>query len=293
MTDDVFSFLQTLPIPTKEVQEVRKSEHQEVSVVDVNTGFNLSGSVVGQTGVRAMRVPPLYQSAIRLIDGEPDPIQPPIFRYIRALDLIRWYRPNSNNVLYLGLGSGVASSRIASFAPAMDIQGVEIDEQMIELAVKWFDLDTERIQTHIASAQDWLSSTDEKFDVIVVDIFLSGTSQIHSQEFLNLVLSHLKSDGLVATNLIGALEGPKSALVKTIIKTYKDLFSNVHTYPINFNNEEIDLTNPTMNVELFASNSTLTEDFGSTQTLGGVTTDSDLNRIIRDRYKDDETRTFH
>ena len=263
-----------------------ESPYQQIFVEDLDAGYNRSGFVAGQDGVRALRFDLLRQSAVRLVDGEPDPTLPPVFRYIRCLDLIRWYNPEGKKFLYLGLGAGVAPSRLLSFAPDADIQAVELDEVVVRTAEDWFGFDSKRIKTHVADVFEWLPACNEKFDVIVVDICFDDSvpTQITSREFMLETLSKLEDGGVVAMNLIGALAGPKSDSFQSTLQTFHEVFEDVHVYPINNELRPLDLTNQYTNVEVFASNQKLDENIARFTDLGGMTTDAVLRKIIRDRY---------
>jgi hypothetical protein len=250
-----------------------------IHIEDVPEGFN------GATGpVRAMLSGGKYQSAVALVDGEPDPIEAPIFRYIRCLDLIHWYRPDRGSVLYLGLGAGIAPSRAATFAPMAKVQAVEINPEVIDAARGSFGL-SPLVDVHIGDAIEWILSTSEKFDVVVVDVCDFGRvpTAFCTQNFLRSVSNTLNPDGLVAMNLIGAVSGQKNDLMQSIIGNFTEVFENVHLYPINNYDDDIDLTAPFLNVEIFTSNGSLTSDFSSVTELGGMKSDDVLRRIIGDK----------
>jgi len=267
--------------------KILESEYQQIFVEDIAAGYNRSGIVGGQDGVRALRFDLLRQSAVRLINGEPDLTLDPVFKYIRCLDLVRWYKPEGKKFLYLGLGAGVAPSRMQSFAPDAEIQAVELDPVVVTTAEEWFNFDSSQIKTHIADAYTWLPLCDEKFDGVVIDICLEDDipTQFTSSEFLSVVREKLVDGGVVATNLIGALEGPRSKELQSIIQTFNEVFEDTHVYPVNNEIGQIDLTHPLTNVEVFASKGKLADGLGLLVECGGMSTDSTLRKIMRDRYK--------
>jgi len=265
-----------------------ESSFQNVRVEDVSSNyFNMCGVLEGQNGVRALRLDGLYHSAVRLMGGIPDPTQSPVFRYIRCLDLVRWYAPDSTSFLYLGLGAGVAPSRMLSIEPVASIQVVEIDPVVVQAATEQFGFDSDKIPVATQEAGQWLEVSEDKFDVIVVDVYLDDSMADHllTEEFVLLLHDHLTDNGVVAVNLMGPLEGPNSARVRTTINAYYKIFGEGHLYPIYNGSNNFDLAASGLNTELFVAKSNLFEDLDSTSDRGGVKLDAALSRIIFDRYK--------
>ena len=101
------------------------------------------------------------------------------------------------NVLILGFGSGsVASILQNEYGQKTEIIGVEKDEAVIELAKKYFSIDKyKRLALHCDVAYDFVFSCNQKFDLIVMDVFidLNVPQKFSEQKFIS-QLGNLLSD---------------------------------------------------------------------------------------------------
>lgn len=148
------------------------------------------------------------------------------------------------NILILGNGTGTYATQCKRYFDNVDISGVEIDQKITDLAVKYFEL-PENVDVTTYDGRAYLNAIDEKYDVIMVDAYRDITIpfQMSSVEFFELVKEHLNDDGVMVVNMNmrGTREGNiNQYLADTIAK----VFSNVYT---------VDVAGST-NRELFASN---------------------------------------
>lgn len=151
---------------------------------------------------------------------------------------------NEVNILILGNGTGTYATQCKRYFDNVDISGVEIDQKITDLAVKYFEL-PENVDVTTYDGRAYLNAIDEKYDVIMVDAYRDITIpfQMSSVEFFELVKEHLNDDGVMVVNMNmrGTREGNiNQYLADTIAK----VFSNVYT---------VDVAGST-NRELFASN---------------------------------------
>ena len=110
--------------------------------------------------------------------------------------------PNECNVLILGMGTGTYATQCRRFLGDMDIEGVEIDEKIVDLSRKYFELPSDvKVTTYDGRA--FLNAIDKKYDVIMVDAYQDITIpfQMSSVEFFTLVKEHLNEDGVMVVNM--------------------------------------------------------------------------------------------
>lgn len=134
-----------------------------------------------------------------------------------------------NNVLILGFGAGCVVQLIQQYQPNCKIVGVEIDEKVIELGRKYFEVDElKNTSVIIADAFDHLINTQQNFDLIIVDIYVDRDvpSVIESSEFVTNLHSRLNSNGTVLFNKLAYSKKIKEQ-ISDIEKTYTDVFSKV------------------------------------------------------------------
>ncbi len=105
-------------------------------------------------------------------------------------------------VLVLGNGSGTFATQCKRYFEDVDITGVEIDQRITDLAVKYFEL-PEDVPVVTYDGRAYLNAVDEKYDVIMVDAYQDITIpfQMSSTEFFQLVSDHLNEDGVMVVNM--------------------------------------------------------------------------------------------
>ena len=110
------------------------------------------------------------------------------------------------SVLVLGLGGGTVARQLRCFLPEVRIVGVEIDEGVVDLARRYLHLDAS-VEVHVKDAYDFLAEGGERFDAVIDDLFLSGStdvvrSRVPDGDTLKLVRSRVAEGGVVVANLI-------------------------------------------------------------------------------------------
>lgn len=110
------------------------------------------------------------------------------------------------SVLILGLGGGTVARQLKRFIPDVRIVGVEIDPGVVDVARRHLHLD-ESVEVHVKDAYDFLADSDERFDAVIDDLFLTGEtdvvrSRVPDGDTLKLVRSRVAEGGVVVANLI-------------------------------------------------------------------------------------------
>ncbi len=116
------------------------------------------------------------------------------------------------SVLILGLGGGTVARQLRRFAPRVRIVGVEIDPGVVEAARRHLHLGDTDVEVHVMDAYDYLApgsaaGGDQRFDVVIDDLFLSGATdvvraRVPDGDTLALVRSRVADGGVVVANLI-------------------------------------------------------------------------------------------
>lgn len=150
----------------------------------------------------------------------------------------------AKDVLILGMGSGTYATQCRRYFDNLNMEGVEIDQKITDLARMYFELpDDIKVTTYDGRA--YLNAIDTKYDVIMVDAYQDITIpfQMSSVEFFTLVEEHLKDDGVMVVNM--NMRGTKEGNINQYLAdTISAVFSEVYT---------VDVAHST-NRELFASN---------------------------------------
>ena len=166
--------------------------------------------------------------------------------YLKYYDLFDYYIPDTKNILMIG---GAAYTYPTYFLDKFDgkqIDVVEIDSKMTELAEKYFNLDknNKRLNIYHQDGRRYLNSTNNKYDCILIDAFkgLNAPFQLTTVEALESAKKDLNDNGIVITNIVSSFEGDKSKFIKCEYETYKKVFKNVKIFQVQkgiINSDEI------------------------------------------------------
>jgi spermidine synthase len=150
----------------------------------------------------------------------------------RKLDL-NW--ENINDVLILGFGTGSIAEIIGKYKQDCMIDGVEIDNKVIELGEKYFNTRLlKNVDIHCTSADQFIENCQKKYDLIIIDVYIdiNVPEEVETEQFLVRIKNTLKPGGLVVFN--------KSIHTKTIQARipllrvlYERTFGNLQIMTIN------------------------------------------------------------
>ncbi len=177
-------------------------------------------------------------------------------------------------VLILGMGSGTYATQLSRYFDNVNVEGVEIDEKITDLAHRYFELpESAKVTTYDGRA--YLAAVDKKYDVIMVDAYQDITIpfQMSSVEFFSMVKEHLNEDGVMVVNMNMYSEELNSS--EPTINTYlADTISSV------FENVVVADVVGTTNKELFA-----TDDSGFLDTLqsNAASEEDEKLKVMMDR----------
>ncbi|MGH7535092.1 MAG: spermidine synthase, partial [Gemmatimonadales bacterium] len=145
--------------------------------------------------------------------------------------------PRPRRVMLIGLGGGTIPARyVADYAPVV-VTVAEIDPAVVATARDYFGVAAGgRLHIDARDGRLHLRLAGEPQDVILTDAYLKDTIPFHlaTREFFLLARSRLAPGGLVASNIIGALDGPDSRLFRAIYRTVRSVFRTVYVFPVDF-----------------------------------------------------------
>jgi len=156
-----------------------------------------------------------------------------VFTYTKYFRLYKNYNPEAKKALMLG-GAGYTYPRdYLRNNSEGQIDVVEIDPEMTELARKYFYLtDDSRMNIIHQDARTYIKNNHIKYDVIFLDVFSGITPPYYltTAEFMNDMKKSLNSDGIVIINLVSATSGQKSDFYKSEVNTIKSIFSKLDLF---------------------------------------------------------------
>ncbi len=158
--------------------------------------------------------------------------------YTRFYDLMFDCNDNIQNTLMIGGGGfGYPKYFVSHYGINMDV--IEIDEQKIELAKKYFYLDDclkdypELLNIICDDGKIFIANTDKKYDIICNDAFANNepVKSLTTIESVKQIKNILKEDGAFLSNIIGAAVGENGKFLQAEVKTLKQVFKNVYVIP--------------------------------------------------------------
>ena len=130
------------------------------------------------------------------------------------------------------MGTGTYATQCRKYLGDMNVEGVEIDEKITQLSRQYFSL-PEDIQVTTYDGRAFLNSSDQKYDVIMVDAYQDSTIpfQMSSTEFFTLVKQHLNDGGVMVVNM--NMRGSKEGNINQYLSdTIGSVFNTVYTVDV-------------------------------------------------------------
>ena len=148
------------------------------------------------------------------------------------------------DVLILGMGTGTYATQCSRYFDNLTFEGVEIDEKIIALSRKYFEL-PESVEVTLYDGRAYLNAIDKTYDIIMVDAYQDITIpfQMSSAEFFTLVKNHLNDGGVMVMNMNMRASGDEG-INAYLSDTVSAVFDEVYTVDVERSS----------NVELFAAN---------------------------------------
>lgn len=139
-----------------------------------------------------------------------------------------------NHILVLGVAGGSVIKTLSNEVGYKNIiTGVEIDAQVIQIARKYFDLDSIlNLNLVVDDAFEFVLKTKDKYDLIIIDIFQDTKMPnfLFETFFINRILEILKPQGIFLFNTmcLNELDNKRNAVY---LKVLYEQAVNVRTIP--------------------------------------------------------------
>ena len=106
-------------------------------------------------------------------------------------------------ILVLGFATGTFAKLTRQIFPESLVDGVEIDPEIVNLGRKYFALRDEDARVFIEDGRVFLSRTDKKYRIVLLDAFQDVTCPFHmaTREFFRELARNLAEDGVLAINV--------------------------------------------------------------------------------------------
>lgn len=161
--------------------------------------------------------------------GEPDNIA---FGYVRGFKQASDGFGPLNNMLMIGGGAYTFPGLIARQQPQAQVDVVEIDPKLDEIATKYFGFNqTDNLNLIHQDGRVYLNQNQQTYDMVYVDAFssLSPPYQLATVEATQGLKRSLAQSGVVVVNVIASPQDTDSYFAATY-RTYKQVFESVKVY---------------------------------------------------------------
>lgn len=148
--------------------------------------------------------------------------------------------PEPRRALIIGLGGGVLPRGFLHDYPEMLVDVAEIDPEVVRVCEQFFGLPAdERLRVIVSGGREYLEMTDERYDLIVVDAFFVHPTAgyatpfgLVTEEFFRVVRDRLTPTGVLAFNIVGALEGRGSGPLHSLFRGMRDVFASAFLFVV-------------------------------------------------------------
>ncbi len=139
-------------------------------------------------------------------------------------------RPDAiKSVAIIGLAGGTIAQRMDQvYGAGVQIDGVELDPKIVDVARQFFNLDTSRVNVIVQDGRYYMRTTEKKYDVIAADAYQQPyiPFQLTTQEFFREAYNRLNDNGTFVVN--AGRSNTDYRLVNVISDTMRSVFPNVY-----------------------------------------------------------------
>jgi spermidine synthase len=143
------------------------------------------------------------------------------------------FRPDAKRMLLIGLGGGSIPKKVQREFPAMEIDAVEIDPEVVQIAKNLFSVrENKNLRIHTQDGRMFLTRTPHQYDIIMLDAYYSDAMPFHlaTKEFFELANRKLTPNGIIVANLISAVTGPAGKIARAFVKTQRQIFPQTYIF---------------------------------------------------------------
>jgi len=151
---------------------------------------------------------------------------------IMAAHLPMLLHPAPQSALVIGIGPGKTAQRFLMYPSLEKLVCVDIERELIPLVRLYFDgqwLDDPRVKIIFEDGRNYVTHTDQKFDVISIEVgqaFRPGVASFYSAEFYERAKEQLKPGGLVSQFAPLGFFSHRTDEFRTVVRTFMEVFPN-------------------------------------------------------------------
>ncbi len=189
--------------------------------------------VLDEAGVRTLSFNGSWETKMLLAD----PLKGH-FEYTEYFQMPWLWNHDVKHVLMAGLGGGSTQRAYQHYYTNTMVDTVEIDPAVVEVAKTYFGVkETNNHKIHVEDARVFLRRSTNTYDVILMDAYATtryGSSlppSLVTKEFFAIANDHLGTNGVLAYNVIGQIDGWRADVIGALYRTLKEVFPQVYLFP--------------------------------------------------------------
>ena len=147
--------------------------------------------------------------------------------YTRLLLAPLMWNPVPSRLLMIGLGGGVLPRFLSEVYPDLEMDVVEVDPRVTELARQFFNFkESLNLRVFEDDGRAFVKQQRRKYDLVILDAFKGGSVPYHlkTAEFYQEIAQSLTEEGILVTNLYGKSNALKPRDQKTLETVFDKVF---------------------------------------------------------------------
>ena len=158
------------------------------------------------------------------------------FSYLQHMFANYLLQPKQSKVLIVGLGGGSMVHFLRKYDPEVNVEAVEIDPVVVQLAERYFGMKPQKnVKLIVADAFDHFAKSQSKYDTIYMDAFLKPSAttdetgvplKLRTIEFYKQIQSRLTEGGSVVFNI-----NPHAEMAEDLL-TIADAFPQTYVFSL-------------------------------------------------------------
>lgn len=160
------------------------------------------------------------QSSVRV--GDPGHLELP---YSQLVPIVFAFVEKPQRALLVGLGGGSMPSFLRKHFPELQIDVVEIDPVVLEVAKSHFGFrEDARLRVHIDDGRRFIEARSGQYDFMLIDAYSAESAPPHlvTREFMQAVHRAMTPNGVVVSNVWGPAH---NKLYDSILRTHRTVFA--------------------------------------------------------------------
>src|SRR5262245_28290347 len=189
--------------------------------------------VLDESGIRMLSFDGTRETRMSLLN----PMQGH-FEYTEYFHMPWIWNHNIHRVLMIGLGGGSTQRSYQFYYTNVMVDTIELDPVVVDVAKRYFTVkETPYLRIMNEDGRVYLNRTTNRYDVILMDAYTTtryGSSlppHLTTKEFFELANKHMTTNGVLAYNVIGQMQGWKADIIGGLYRTMTNVFPRVYSFP--------------------------------------------------------------